>query len=443
MGADDTIAAIATAAGRGAIGVVRVSGPAVPSIVAGLIGEPLPPRRARLVEFRDAAGAAIDQGIALYFPAPASYTGEAVLELQGHGGPVVLSLVLDRCVELGARLAEPGEFTRRAFLNGKLDLAQAEAVADLIDASTERAARSALRSLTGAFSARIAALQQELTNLRVLFEASFDFPEEELDVLTESAASERLVQLGAAFAETLRCARQGTLLRDGIRVALSGPPNVGKSSIINALSGEEVAIVTPVPGTTRDLVRATIAVEGIPIHLIDTAGLRTTDDPVEAIGVQRAEAAAREADVVVLVSECGAAPSGPPAWLADYPGKSIVVHNKIDLAGISPHAASVGGTTHVWISAKRGEGLDLLRKAMVEAVGGDGLTEGVFMARERHLVALREAAAHIQEATYAIDTPEFAAEELRLAQQALSRVTGEYVADDLLGEIFSRFCIGK
>ena len=444
MGVDDTIAAIATPAGRGAIGVVRLSGPAVSAIAAGLIGEPLPPRRAHLASFRDAAGAALDRGIALYFPQPSSYTGEDVLELQGHGGPVVLALVLERCIELGARLAEPGEFTRRAFLNGKLDLAQAEAVADLIEASTERAARSALRSLAGEFSNRIAALQQQLTELRVLFEASFDFPEEELDVLKESGAHARLTRLNAAFAETLRSAHHGALMRDGIRVVLAGPPNVGKSSIINALTGEDVAIVTAVPGTTRDLLHATVAVQGIPVHLIDTAGLRVTDDPVESIGVERAQGAARDADVVLLVDECGSAVPDDQGKLEGIPDTIVRVHNKIDLvSGLVPRMSTLDGETHVWVSAKLGDGVDLLRRALVQAVGAEGLTEGIFMARQRHLDALREAHGHARQATSTTETPEFAAEELRLAQQALSRITGEYGADDLLGEIFSRFCIGK
>ena len=442
MGADDTIAAIATPAGRGAIGVVRVSGPAVPAIAAGIVGSELPPRSAHLTDFRDAAGAALDRGIALYFPAPGSYTGEHVLELQGHGGPVILSLVLERCIELGARLAEPGEFTRRAYLNGKLDLAQAEAVADLIDAATTRAARGALRSLAGELSERVAALQQELTDVRVLFEASFDFPEEELDVLTEAGAARRLGGLRQEFARTLQAARQGSLLRDGITVALSGPPNVGKSSIINKLSGEEIAIVTPIAGTTRDLLRATIALEGFPVHLIDTAGLRTTDDPVEIIGVERARAAARQADLVLHISDSGSDPTNSMQRL-EGEARVIHVHNKIDLVSIPAHAETIAGEEHVWISAKSGSGIELLAQAMVRAAGAEVLAEGTFSARQRHIDALRTAAQHVEQAVAAVDTPEFAAEELRLAQAALSRITGEQVADDLLGEIFSRFCIGK
>jgi tRNA modification GTPase len=442
MGADDTIAAIATPVGRGAIGVVRVSGPAVPKIAIGIVGRALQPRTAHLAAFRDGAGAALDRGIALYFPAPASYTGEDVLELQGHGGPVVLSLVLERCLELGARLAEPGEFTRRAYLNDKLDLAQAEAVADLIDAATARAARSAVRSLAGKLSDRVAALQQRLTDLRVLFEASFDFPEDELDVLTEAGVTQRLAALRREFTRTLRSAEQGRLLRDGITVALSGPPNVGKSSIINVLSGEEIAIVTPIPGTTRDLLRATIALKGIPVHLVDTAGLREAADPVERIGVEKARAAVREADLVICISDSSSHRSARPADI-DGNARVIHVHNKIDLASIPARAEIVEGDEHVWISAKLGSGIDLLTHAIVRAAGDEVGAEGVISARQRHIEALRTADGHLEQAETMVDTPEFAAEELRLAQSALSRITGEQVADDLLGEIFSRFCIGK
>jgi tRNA modification GTPase len=420
-----------------------VSGPAVPAIAAGIVGSALRPRTAHLAEFRDGAGAALDRGIALYFPAPASYTGEDVLELQGHGGPVVLSLVLGRCLELGARLAEPGEFTRRAFLNDKLDLAQAEAVADLIDAATTRAARSALRSLSGELSERVSALQQQLTDVRVLFEASFDFPDEELDVLTETGAGRRLADLEREFARTLQAAHQGSVLRDGLTVALTGPPNVGKSSLINRLSGEEVAIVAPVPGTTRDLVRTAVDLEGIPVHFVDTAGLRPTDDPVERIGVERAEAAAAQADLVLHISDCATTPESPSIDAVAARSRTIRVHNKIDLVGAPPRAETIAGEDHVWISAKLGTGIELLEAAIIRAAGAEALAEGVFSARQRHIEALRKAAAHVAEARVRAAAPEFAAEELRLAQAALSELAGEYAADDLLGEIFSRFCIGK
>ncbi len=443
MGGDDTIAAVATPAGRGAIGVVRVSGPGVRAIAAGILGALPRPRMARLAEFHDAAGMGIDRGLALFFPGPASYTGEDVLELHGHGGPVVLSLVLERCLALGARLAEPGEFTRRAFLNDKLDLTQAEAVADLIDAATEHAARSAARSLSGALSDSVAALQQQLTDVRVLFEASFDFPEEEIDVITETGAIERLARLREQFTATLRAAVQGSLLREGITVALSGPPNVGKSSLINFLAGEEVAIVTAVPGTTRDLLRASVALAGIPVHLVDTAGIRSTEDPVEAIGVERARTAAREADVVLRISECDGDTAPQQEERSAPRARVIHVHNKIDLVGRPPRMELVEGEEHVWVSAKLGLGIDLLKDAIVRAAGAEAFDEGIFSARQRHLDALREAAGHVEQAAAQVDTPEFAAEELRLAQVALSRITGEHVADDLLGEIFSRFCIGK
>jgi tRNA modification GTPase len=439
----DTIAAIATAAGRGAIGVVRVSGPRAGAIARAIVGDALPPRTARLAEFVDASGTAIDRGIALFFPAPASYTGEDVLELQGHSGPVVLGLVLERCLELGARMAEPGEFTRRAFLNDKLDLAQAEAVADLIDADTRQAARSAARSLAGEFSQRVATLQRSLTELRMLLEASFDFAEEDIDVLTDSQANQRLVALQNALEDTLAAARQGSLLRNGIVVALTGLPNVGKSSIINALSGDEVAIVTAVPGTTRDLVRSTITSCGIAVHLIDTAGLRATDDPVERIGVQKARDAARAADIVLRISDANSSASNREENPISASGRTIHVHNKIDVANMSSRAERICNEDHVWISAKYGLGIDLLLTSIVQAAGGEALHEGAFTARQRHVEALARAASHVEQAARCLETPEFAAEELRLAQQALSLLTGEHAADELLGEIFSRFCIGK
>lgn len=442
MGVDDTIAAIATAAGRGAIGVVRISGPATRSIAAAILGEVPPPRTARLKTFRDASGGPIDQGIALFFPAPASYTGEDMLELQGHGGPVVMALLLARCIELGARQAEPGEFTRRAYLNDKLDLAQAEAVADVIEAATARAARSAVRSLTGALSERVAALQQDLISVRVSFEASFDFPEEDVDVLSETGALEQLARLEERFTETLRAATQGSLLRDGVTVALSGAPNVGKSSLINKLARDEVAIVTPVPGTTRDLLRANIAIRGIPIQLVDTAGMRSTSDPVEMLGVERARRAAREADVVLAVTDAQAEPVETVPAEADG-ARAVFVHNKIDLAGLAPRTEVIEGAQHVWVSAKTGAGLELLEDAIVRAAGGEVTTEGAFTARQRHVHALERARQHVRQAREAAGTPEFAAEELRLAQEALSQITGEHVVDDLLGEIFARFCIGK
>lgn len=436
----DTIAAIATAPGRGGIGIVRVSGPAVLHIAHALIKRTPPARSAQLAVFRDARGEAIDRGITLYFPGPGSYTGEDMLELHGHGGPVVLSLLLARCLELGSRLAEPGEFTRRALLNDKLDLSQAEAVADLIDAASERAARSAMRSLTGEFSDRIAALQNGLTEVRVVLEASFDFPEEELDVVSEAGVEARLDALAGRVDAVLAAAHTGRLLRDGIEVALVGPPNVGKSSIINILSKENVAIVTPVPGTTRDLVRASVTIAGIPVHLTDTAGLRETHDAVESIGIERAQQAARKADVVLSISD-----ASDPAAAVALPDWALVlhVHNKIDLLEQAPRRLTVRGEEHIWVSAKLGTGLELLAAALVEPVSGTGPGEGTFSARQRHIDALRRVRDRLSRAQTHLDTPEFAAEELRLAQNELSLLTGAHAADDLLGEIFARFCIGK
>jgi tRNA modification GTPase len=443
MAGADTIAAIATAAGRGAIGIVRVSGPAAGAIAAGIVGQPLPARRACLTAFRDASGEAIDRGIALFFPGPGSYTGEDLLELQAHGGPLVLSLLLARCIELGARPAEPGEFTRRAFLNDKLDLAQAEAVADLIDASTQQAARSAARSLQGEFSRQVAALQERLIELRVLVEASFDFVEEDIDVLTEAGVAHKLDELQRNVQSLLSAAHQGRLLTSGLTVALVGPPNSGKSSLINALSKDEVAIVSPIPGTTRDLVRSTISIRGMPVHLVDTAGLRPTQDAVEVIGVERARTAAREADLVLAVEDA----SEPRRAVADAvrlaPSRTVYVHNKIDLMGVPPRHERIAGTDHVWVSAKRGDGLNLLTDVIATETLGETPGTDTISARQRHIDALRKVLGCVRAASQALRTSELAAEELRLAQTALSELTGEHVADDLLGAIFSRFCIGK
>ncbi|MBI1943517.1 MAG: tRNA uridine-5-carboxymethylaminomethyl(34) synthesis GTPase MnmE [Betaproteobacteria bacterium] len=434
----DTIAALATPAGRGGIGIVRVSGPKVPEIARVLLGRLPQARKALHCFFRDARGERVDEGIALYFPAPRSYTGEAVLELQGHGGPVVMHALLGAVLDAGARLAEPGEYTRRAFLNGRLDLAQAEAVADLIDAASREAARSALRSLSGDFSAAVAALVDALTGLRALTEAMLDFPDEEVDALHRDDAFARLSRLRAALEEVLAKSSQGSLLRTGIHVVLAGRPNVGKSSLLNRLAGEERAIVTAVPGTTRDALREPIQIEGVPIVVVDTAGLRESRDEVERLGIERTRQEMQRADVVLVVLEAGRmeAPEGElPAGAA-----RVTVVNKIDLvAGAVPgrHGAEV----HV--SAKTGAGIDALRAAILEAAGWQARGESVFLARERHLRALRAAQAHL---TAAVDQPahwEFFAEELRLAQEALGEISGRVSADDLLGEIFARFCIGK
>ncbi|MEW6253581.1 MAG: tRNA uridine-5-carboxymethylaminomethyl(34) synthesis GTPase MnmE, partial [Planctomycetota bacterium] len=383
-----------------------------------------------------------DEGIALYFAAPHSFTGENVLELHGHGGPVVMNLLLARCLELGARLAQPGEFSRRAFLNGKLDLAQAEAVADLIDAASAEAARSAVRSLSGAFSARVHELVDGLTRLRTLVEATLDFPEEEIDFLEQADAFGRLDALNASLAAVRAQARQGALLREGLTVVLIGQPNVGKSSLLNQLAGFEAAIVTEIAGTTRDTVREAIQIRGVPLHVIDTAGLRETEDAVERLGIERTWAAVAQADVALLLVDAahglGAAEA---AILARLPTRvaRLTVHNKIDVTGEAPRVAG----DDVWLSAKTGAGVDLLRARLLEAAGWQTAGEGAFMARARHLDALGRAANHIDAARAAARRLELFAEELRLAQAALSEITGEFTADDLLGEIFGSFCIGK
>jgi tRNA modification GTPase len=442
----DTIAAIATAAGRSGIGIVRVSGPRLEHIINAIIGKPLAPRQAALADFLDARGEVIDQGLALFFPAPHSYTGEEVLELQGHGGPVVLRELLKRCLELGARAARPGEFTERAYLNDKLDLAQAESVADLIDAATAEAAKSALRSLQGAFSQRIEALTRAVIELRALVEATLDFPDEEIDFLKQADADGKLANARARLQEVLSASQQGSLLREGIHVVLAGQPNVGKSSLLNRLAGEELAIVTEIPGTTRDAIRQSINLEGIPAHVIDTAGLRESNDPVEKIGIARTWAVIGKADLVLLLLDATQGESkADQAILAQLPEglPRITVMNKIDLAGRTPAIERASEATRVWLSAKTGAGVGELRQAILQAVGWRTDGEGLFMARERHVEALERAATHLELAGSQGGKPELFAEELRLAQEALGAITGEYTSDDLLGEIFSRFCIGK
>ena len=439
----ELIAAVATAPGRGGVGVIRVSGAetdVVPLAVA-LLGRLPDARRAIYTAFRDADGSALDQGIALHFAAPHSFTGETVLELQGHGGPAVLDLILRRCLALGARLAAPGEFSRRAFLNGKLDLAQAEAVADLIDAASAEAARSAVRSLSGVFSARVHELVEGLIRLRTLVEATLDFPDEEIDFLKQADAQGQLDTLDAALAEIRVQAKQGALLREGFTVVLVGQPNVGKSSLLNRLAGYEAAIVTDVAGTTRDTVREAIQIHGVPLHVVDTAGLRDTEDAVERIGIARTWAAVEKADVVLLLVDAAhGVGEREAAILARLPGvRRLTVHNKIDASG---EPARVDGD-ELWLSAKTGEGLDGLRDALLEAAGWQAAGEGVFTARARHLDALGRAAAYLDAARGAMVRLELFAEELRLAQMALSEITGEFTADDLLGKIFGSFCIGK
>ncbi|WGS41974.1 tRNA uridine-5-carboxymethylaminomethyl(34) synthesis GTPase MnmE [Burkholderia sp. JSH-S8] len=458
----DPIVAIATAAGRGGIGVVRVSfgrggeAAALPLIDA-LCGQRLAPRHASYVPFLDAHGAPLDRGIALYFPAPHSYTGEHVLELQGHGGPIVMQLLLQRCLDagrgVGLRLAEPGEFTRRAFLNDKLDLAQAEAVADLIEASTEAAARSAGRSLDGAFSRQIHVLVDDVITLRMLVEATLDFPEEEIDFLEAADARGKLARIREQLAHVLGDARQGALLREGLSVVLAGQPNVGKSSLLNALAGAELAIVTPIAGTTRDKVAQTIQVEGIPLHIIDTAGLRETEDEVERIGIARTWSEIERADVVLhLLDSQSGMTADDAAIAARFPAGVPVVRvlNKTDLTGAPAsvaHPAAEGDLTEVHLSAKRGDGIDMLRGELLRIAGWQAGAEGVYLARERHLIALRSAQEHLAQAAdhaeQRAQSLDLFAEELRLAQEQLNSITGEFTSDDLLGVIFSRFCIGK
>ncbi|MCE2873003.1 MAG: tRNA uridine-5-carboxymethylaminomethyl(34) synthesis GTPase MnmE [Xanthomonadales bacterium] len=449
----DTIVAPATAPGRGGIGVVRLSGPGVPVIASALLGGRLPePRRATLATFRDGAGEAIDSGLALYFPAPHSYTGEAVLELHGHGGPAVLASLVARAIELGARRAEPGEFTRRAYLNDKLDLAQAEAVADLIDAGSQAAARAALRSLQGAFSAEVHGLVEGLIELRVWVEAAIDFPEEDIDFLADPALVARVEALRARFDAVTQAARQGRVLRDGLTVVIAGRPNAGKSSLLNALAGHEAAIVTDLPGTTRDVVREQLDLDGLPLQVLDTAGLRVAGegpaDVVEAEGIRRTRAEIARADRVLFVVDAATDPAATAytderATLPEGVPVTLVF-NKVDL----PTALEVvvpGVDAQLRLSARTGEGLAALRAHLQAAIGYSPTDTGAVSARARHLEALTRARATLEAACtlLAQRRGELVAEELRLAQRALGEITGEFTSDDLLGRIFGSFCIGK
>jgi tRNA modification GTPase len=445
----DTIAAIATAPGRGGVGVIRVSGSNLLPFAFALTGKTPKPRYATLADFKAADGATVDSGLLLFFPGPNSFTGEDVLELQGHGGPVVMQMLLARCLDLGARLAEPGEFSRRAFLNGKMDLAQAEAVADLIDAATTSAARSAVRSLQGEFSRAIGELNEELINLRMLVEATLDFPEEDIDFLQAANAFGRLERLQLKLAEIFDRAGQGKLLQSGLHVVLAGQPNVGKSSLLNRLAGDDLAIVTPIAGTTRDALRSTIQIEGIPLHIIDTAGLRDTEDVVEKIGIARSWQEIERADVVVLLVDANVGVSAVDREiLAKMPERlqRITVYNKIDLAGREPERHAETDGVAISLSAKANRGIELLRQELLR-IAGWHQAEDVFIARERHLRALAAAQEHVAAARSVVEgvmpALELFAEELRLAQQSLGQITGEFTADDLLGVIFSRFCIGK
>jgi tRNA modification GTPase len=450
----ETIAAIATAQGRGGVGIVRVSGPLAQRIALAVSGRELKPRYAHYGPFNDADGQVLDQGLALYFPGPHSFTGEDVLELQGHGGPVVLDLLLRRCVQLGARLARPGEFSERAFLNDKLDLAQAEAIADLIEASSEQAARNALRSLQGEFSKRVHELTERLINLRIYVEAAIDFPEEEIDFLADGHVLKVLDDVRGDLAGVLKQAGQGALLREGMTVVIAGRPNAGKSSLLNALAGREAAIVTPIAGTTRDVLREHIHIDGMPLHVVDTAGLRDTDDHVEKIGVERALKAIHEADRVLLVVDASAPEALDPFALwpeflqqRPDPSKLTLIRNKADLSNEAV-AMQVCDDGHVTISlsAKSTEGLDLLREHLKTCMGYEQTLEGSFSARRRHLDALKQASTaleHGRDQLTLAGAGELLAEDLRLAQQVLGEITGAFSSDDLLGRIFSSFCIGK
>lgn len=462
----DPIAAIATPSGRGGIGVVRVSGPNLVPVMEAVLGRELVPRQASYCAFRDSSGQAVDHGIGLYFPAPHSYTGEDVLELQGHGGPVVTQLVLRRVLEAGQsqglRLARPGEFTERAYLNDKLDLAQAEAVADLIDASTERAARAAGRTLQGDFSRTIDALFNELVSLRMLVEATLDFPDEEIDFLQRDDALGRLARVRQALSQVQHSAKRGALLREGLTVVLLGQPNVGKSSLLNALAGLELAIVTPIAGTTRDRIRQMIQIDGVALTLVDTAGLRDTNDEVERIGVSRSWEAALQADLVLHILDAREIdqPASLPGWSAARTGSSaqleaqlserlgtsvpvLRVYNKADL--VAGQLRLPAGA--LAISALTGTGMDSLRSTLAKLAGGEAEPQTEFIARERHLLALERTARHLlnsaEHAAQGAQALELFAEDLRLAQESLGEITGAFSADDLLGEIFSRFCIGK
>jgi tRNA modification GTPase len=452
--ARETIVAVATAQGRGGVGIVRVSGPRARAIGITLSGLEAKPRHAHYGPWHDHQGEVIDQGLQLFFPGPHSFTGEDVLELQGHGGPVVLDMLLQRCLQLGARQARPGEFSERAFLNDKLDLAQAEAIADLIEASSAQAARNALRSLQGEFSRRVHGLTEKLIELRIYVEAAIDFPEEEIDFLADGHVLGLLDSVRDNLSTVLREAGQGALLRDGMTVVIAGRPNAGKSSLLNALAGREAAIVTEIAGTTRDVLREHIHIDGMPLHVVDTAGLRDTDDQVEKIGVERALKAIGEADRVLLVVDSTAPEAADPFALwpefldqRPDPARVTLIRNKADLSGeaVALDTCADGHVT-LALSAKSNDGLDLLREHLKACMGYQQTTENSFSARRRHLEALRQASGHLEHGRAQLTLAgagELLAEDLRQAQQALGEITGAFSSDDLLGRIFSSFCIGK
>jgi len=444
----DTIAAVATPPGRGGVGIIRVSGPHVPSLARQLLGSLPQPRLAELHSFRDVTGSVIDEGLCLYFPAPHSFTGEHVLELHGHGGPVILDLLLARILALGARQARPGEFSERAFLNDKLDLAQAEAIADLIDSSTEQAARAAIRSLQGEFSTRVHALVDDLIRLRIYVEAAIDFPEEEIDFLSDGEVQRQLTGIVQRLHDVQAQAYQGSLLREGMALVLAGQPNAGKSSLLNALAGKDAAIVTPIPGTTRDVLREHIQIDGMPLHIIDTAGLRESADPIEQEGVRRAWSEIEQADRVLLVIDDQVGFTESDRDILDRLPHQLphtIIYNKIDLTGRTAGAVERESGYEIALSAQTSTGVQQLRAHLKAVMGYRESSATGFSARRRHLDALQRAAARLDDAQRRLDNGDgdLLAEELRLAQQSLSEITGEFSSDDLLGEIFSSFCIGK
>lgn len=448
----ETISAIATAPGQGGVGIVRVSGPLVQTIAKQITGYDLKPRYAHYGAFLGAENEVLDYGISLLFVAPNSFTGEDVLELQAHGGPVVLNWLLQRTLQLGARLAKPGEFSQQAFLNDKLDLAQAEAIADLISASSEQAAKSALRSMQGEFSTQVNQLVEELTNLRIFVEAAIDFPEEEIDFLSDGKVSAQLDDLLAKIQQVFNSAQQGSLLREGMSVVILGRPNAGKSSLLNALAGQQTAIVTDIAGTTRDIVKEQINLNGMPLHILDTAGLRETDDQVEQIGIERAWQAIENADHVLVVVEAANEIAAEDQQILDKLAVSApqipisLIRNKIDLINSQPGLVVGEKYPEISLSAKHSIGMDLLKNYLTEAIGFKQTSEGVFMARKRHLDAIEQAFAAVSNAKQQLEdfnAGELVAEELRLAQNSLAEITGKFSSDDLLGRIFTSFCIGK
>ncbi len=446
MSTKDTIAAVATPSGRGGVGIVRVSGPQAPIIARILLGRLPTPREAVYLPFRDHDEQIIDEGIALFFPAPRSFTGEDVLELQGHGGPIVLDCLLRQVIRAGARLARPGEFSERAFLNGKIDLAQAEAIADLIDAGSEQAARSALRSLQGDFSRRVHAVVAELIQLRIYVEAAIDFPTEEIDFISESTVQHDLELVIHSLESLRQTAEQGAILRDGLNAVIVGKPNAGKSSLLNNLSGQETAIVTDIPGTTRDILRELIHIDGMPLHIIDTAGLRETEDIIEREGIRRTRAAIQQADVILWITDASVHSEPPNDLELNKKIPLVWVKNKIDLTGELPGIKIHNDLNVISLSAKFRQGIDLLRDHLKSLVGFSSNIEGTFTARRRHLSAIDSALNHLREGFQQLSmhrASELLAEDLRQAQYALNEITGEFTNDDLLGKIFSSFCIGK